>query len=85
MTSTTVYLQALDDKTGETARVVLQDDFDATLKALFEKLYGKAFGAVNWWAGVPDKDEVVVWQGTPWQGSEQYWLHVSYSDGRLWS
>ena len=49
-----------------------------------EKLYSKSFGAVKWWSGVPGKDVAVVWQGTPWQGSEQYFLHVSYSDGRTW-
>ena len=85
MTSTTVYLQALNDKTGATARVVLGDDLDINLKALFEKIYGEVIGAVKWFAGVPGKDKAVVWQGTPYQGSEQYYLHVSYSDGRLWS
>ncbi len=70
---------------GATARVVLGDALDANLKAVFKKHYGKAFGAVKWWAGAPNKDNVFVWQGIPRQGSEQYWLHVSYSDGRLWS
>jgi len=84
MTGNIVYLQTLDDQTGATARVVQSNDLVVDLKALFKKLYAKSFGDVKWMAGVPGKDVAVVWQGTPWQGSERYYLHVSYSDGRTW-
>lgn len=76
----TVFLQALDESTGNSERVTLSGD----LKSLFEKMYGKSFGAVKWWCGVPGKDLAVVWQGTPWNGAEAYFLHFSFSDGRKW-
>lgn len=41
-------------------------------------------GIVKWFRGVPGVDRAVIWQGTPWNGPEEYWLHLSYSDGRLW-
>jgi hypothetical protein len=84
MTNQTVFLVGLDEASGKAARVPSGDDLHSDLKKLFEKLFGKSFGAVKWWAGIPGKDVAVVWQGTPWQGSEQYWLHVSYSDQRTW-
>lgn len=85
MNEKAVYLQGLDDNTGRTERILLGDEFEAALKALFKAVYGKAMGGVSWSAGVLGKDVAVVWKGTPQQGSDSYYLHVSYSDGRVWS
>lgn len=84
MVSKAAFLQALDDKTGETARVLISDNVQDDIKKLFEKIFEKSFADIKWGAGVPGKDPVVVWQGTSYQGTRDHWLHVGYSDGRLW-
>ena len=84
MSEKTIWLQALDDDTSATARVVYSENLDHDVKKLFKKIFNREMGCVKWFCGVPGKDRVVVWQATPWNGSRQYWLHISFSDGRFW-
>lgn len=85
MTIDTVFVRGLDPDTGKIVQVPLAEDFTTSLKNLFKTMYGKAFAGVQWWAGAPEVDRAVVWKGTTYAGAREHFLHVSYSDGRVWS
>ena len=82
--TTAIYLNGLDEHSGSTDRVLETENFNKDALRLFNKIYGKEFAGVKWFCGVPGKDVAVVFQSTPYQGSRQEYLHLSYSDLRVW-
>lgn len=78
-----LHLHALNEHSGATARTAVTVDFQKDALRLFGKIYGRKFGHVSWHMGWPGKDTAVVFKATPFEGSEE-WLHLSYSDGRVW-
>lgn len=77
-------LRGFDEDSRKVVEVPLGQDLGDSLKDLFKKMFGKTFAAVQWSAGVPGVDQAVLWQGVAYEGARRFYLHVRYSDGRVW-